>query len=283
MKIWIIFIIIFGVLKGLREPIKKKVLESVNVFTSLFVYTFIGFLMTLPTAKGVFDITPYVSTLIVAKSTVIFFAWMLTFVAIKKVPLGIYGITDMSRVIFSSLMGVLFLGEGLTLRGIISLILVAGGLYLANKKHSDDTNTYSSKYTWMIMLSCFLNAVSGTLDKVIMSTGEVTSSALQFWFMLLLSALYLGYIMIKKENFEIRKAIKNPWIYVLSLLLILGDRALFIANSDPESKVTIMTLIKQCSAVVTIIMGRLLYKEKNTLKNLLCAGLIIGGIALVCI
>ena len=283
MKIWIIFIIIFGVLKGLREPIKKKVLESVNVFTSLFVYTFIGFLMTLPTAKGVFDITPYVSALIVAKSTVIFFAWMLTFVAIKKVPLGIYGITDMSRVIFSSLMGILFLGEGLTLRGIISLILVAGGLYLANKKHSDDTNTYSSKYTWMIMLSCFLNAVSGTLDKVIMSTGEVTSTALQFWFMLLLSALYLGYIMIKKENFEIRKAIKNPWIYVLSLLLILGDRALFIANSDPESKVTIMTLIKQCSAVVTIIMGRLLYKEKNTLKNLLCAGLIIGGIALACI
>ena len=283
MKIWIIFIIIFGVLKGLREPIKKKVLESVNVFTSLFVYTFIGFLMTLPTAKSVFDLTPYVSALIVAKSTVIFFAWMLTFVAIKKVPLGIYGITDMSRVIFSSLMGILFLGEGLTLRGIISLILVAGGLYLANKKHSDDTNTYSSKYTWMIMLSCFLNAVSGTLDKVIMSTGEVTSSALQFWFMLLLSALYLGYIMIKKENFEIRKAIKNPWIYVLSLLLILGDRALFIANSDPESKVTIMTLIKQCSAVVTIIMGRLLYKEKNTHKNLLCAGLIIGGIALACI
>ncbi len=283
MEIWIIFIIIFGVLKGLREPIKKKVLESVNVFTSLFVYTFAGFLMTLPTAKGVFDLTPYVSVLIVAKSTVIFFAWMLTFIAIKKVPLGIYGITDMSRVIFSSLMGILFLGEGLTLRGIISLILVAGGLYLANKKHSDDTNTYSSKYTWMIMLSCFLNAVSGTLDKVIMSTGEVTSSALQFWFMLLLSAFYLGYIIIKKENFEIKKAIKNPWIYVLSLLLILGDRALFIANSDPESKVTLMTLIKQSSAVVTIIMGRLLYKEKNTLKNLLCAGLIIGGIALACI
>ena len=283
MKIWIIFIIIFGVLKGLREPIKKKVLESVNVFTSLFVYTFAGFLMTLPTAKGVFDLTPYISALIVAKSGVIFFAWMLTFIAIKKVPLGIYGITDMSRVIFSSLMGVLFLGEGLTPRGVISLVFVASGLYLANKKHSDGTNTYSSKYTWMIMLSCFLNAVSGTLDKVIMSTGEVTSSVLQFWFMLLLSAFYLGNIIIKKEDFEIKKAIKNPWIYVLSLLLILGDRALFIANSDPESKVTVMTLIKQSSAVVTIIMGRVLYKEKNILKNLFCAGLITFGIALACI
>ena len=283
MKIWIIFIIIFGVLKGLREPIKKKVLENVNVFTSLFLYTFIGFLMTLPTAKGVFDLTPYVSFLVVLKSGVIFFAWMLTFFAIKKVPLGIYGITDMSRVIFSSLMGVWFLGEGLTLRGIISLILVAAGLYFVNKKQSDSTNTYSYKYTWMIMLSCLLNAVSGTLDKIIMSTGDITSSALQFWFMLLLSAFYLAYIIIRKEDFEIKKAIKNPWIYVLSLLLILGDRALFIANSDPESKVTVMTLIKQCSAVVTIIMGRILYKEKNTIKNLLCAGLIIGGIALACI
>ncbi len=283
MKIWIIFIIIFGVLKGLREPIKKKVLESVNVFTALFVYTFAGFLMTMPTATGVFDLSPLTALLIVLKSAVIFFAWMLTFFAIKKVPLGIYGITDMSRVIFSTLMGVAFLGEGLTVRGIISLILVAWGLYLANRRKSADSENYSLKYTWMIILSCFLNAVSGILDKVIMSTGTVTSSALQFWFMLLLAFMYLGYILFKKEDFQIKKAIKNPWIYVLSLLLVLGDRVLFIANSDPESKVTVMTLIKQSSAVVTIILGRLLYKEKNTLKKLFCAAIIIAGISLACV
>ncbi len=282
MKTWIIFIIIFGVLKGVREPIKKKVLESVNVFTALFVYTFAGFLMTLPTATGIFDLTLMTAFLITVKSAVIFVAWMLTFFAIKKVPLGIYGITDMSRVIFSTLMGVIFLGEVLTLRGIISLILVVTGLYLANTRKSMESESYSVKYTWMIILSCFLNAVSGTLDKVIMSTGTVTSSALQFWFMLLLSCFYLGYILIRKEDFQIKKAIRNPWIYVLSLLLVLGDRALFVANSDVDSRVTIMTLIKQSSAVVTIILGRLLYKEKNTLKKLLCAAIIIAGIALAC-
>ena len=283
MRPWIIFILLYGILKGAREPIKKGVLRDVGVLTALFVYTFVGFLMSAPTAEGVFSVTPFAFLLVVIKSLVIFVAWILAFLAIKKVPVSVYGICDMSRVIFSTLLGVVFLGESLTLKGIISLILVVLGLYFANTKKAAQKENYKMKYIWIILIECFLNAVSGTMDKYIMSTGEITSSALQFWFMLLLSVFYLGYILIKREKLELKKAFTNPWLYVLSFSLVLGDRMLFIANADPESQVTVMTLIKQSSAIVTIILGRLIYKEKNILKKLICAGIILAGITLAVI
>ena len=101
--------------------------------------------------------------------------------------------------------------------------------------------------------------------------------------MLLLSVFYLAYILIKREKLELKKAFTNPWLYVLSFSLILGDRMLFIANADPESQVTVMTLIKQSSAIVTVILGRLIYKEKNIVRKLICAGIILLGIALAII
>ncbi len=283
MKLWIIFILLYGILKGSREPIKKGVLKDVGVLTALFVYTFVGFLMSAPTAEGVLSVTPFAFLLVVIKSLVIFVAWIMAFLAIKKVPVSVYGICDMSRVIFSTLLGVFFLGETLTLKGIVSLFLVVLGLYFANTKKSSENEDYKIKYVWIIIIECFLNAVSGTLDKYIMSTGEITSSALQFWFMLLLSVFYLAYILIKREKLELKKAFTNPWLYVLSFSLILGDRLLFIANADPESQVTVMTLIKQSSAVVTIILGKLIYKEKNIIRKLVCAGVILLGITLAVI
>ena len=248
--------------------------------SSLFAYTFIGFLISIPTAKGIFHAPLFIFAWILVKSGSIFVAWILSFTVIKKIPVSIYGVTDMSRVIFSTLMGVIFLHESLTLKGLISLLLVAAGLYLANRKTSENKETYSIRLIWLLFLSCFLNAISGTLDKYIMSTDLITSSALQFWFMLTLSMMYLCYILIRREKLEIKKAVSNPWIYLLSFSLVLGDRLLFIANSDPASKVTIMTLIKQSSAIVTIILGKVLYHEKHIAKKLICAGIILAGIAL---
>ncbi len=63
-------------------------------------------------------------------------------------------------------------------------------------------------------------------------------------------------------------------------MFILADRALFMANQIPESKVTVMTLIKQSGCIVTILGGRLVFKEKGMLYKLLCASVIIAGIVI---
>ena len=280
LELWIIFTLIYGILKGAREPIKKSILRGVGVLPALFAYTFIGFLMSVPFARGIFSFPPRLFFFIALKAGVLVFAWLLSFKGIRKIPVSVYGICDMSRVIFSTLLGVAFLGESLTAKGIVSLALVAVGLYFANQKKAAANEGYQIRYVWYILLSCFLNGISGILDKYIMATGEITSSALQFWFMLFLSMFYLIYMLATREKLELKKSFSNPLVYLLSFLLIFGDRLIFVANADSGSQVTIMTILKQSSAVVTIVLGKLIYKEKNIAKKLACALVIILGIVL---
>jgi len=278
----VIFVLLYGIFKGAREPIKKKILEKHDLLSTLFAYTFIGFLMTVPMARDVFSLDAKIFILIAVKSFVIFFAWIATFAAVKKLSVSFYSVMDLSRVVFSTLMGVLFLNESLTIKGIISLLLVVLGLYLVNRQKDSNDKTTDSRYVWLVLFSCLLNAVSGTMDKYLMSTKAVSSIQLQFWFMLMLSAMYYIYIRIKGKKVDIIGCAKNPYVYILSFLLIAGDRLLFIANSYETSQVTIMTLIKQSSAIVAILSGKFVYGEKIA-RKLWCAGIIIFGIVLAVI
>ena len=81
-----------------------------------------------------------------------------------------------------------------------------------------------------------------------------------------------------QNKIDFRTIYKNYWILILSVLFVIGDKALFIACSKQESTVVAMTLIKQCSVMITIIGGRIVFKEKRTLYKMVCAAVIIAGI-----
>jgi len=66
-------------------------------------------------------------------------------------------------------------------------------------------------------------------------------------------------------------------------MFVIADRALFIANGMEDSKVTIMTLIKQSSAVVTILSGKFIFHEKNVGYKMFCAAIIVCGIVIAVI
>ena len=117
-------------------------------------------------------------------------------------------------------------------------------------------------------------------NRFLLGAETIETSQLQFWYMLYLVAFYALYIIIKREKIDVVKCVKSPWIWLLSILFVVADRCLFIANSDPGSTVVVMTLVKQSSVLVTIGMGWLIYKEKNIGWRICCALLVIGGIML---
>ena len=65
----------------------------------------------------------------------------------------------------------------------------------------------------------------------------------------------------------------------MSLSLVVGDRLLFEANASPSSEVTVMTIIKQSSVIVTVLLGWLIYKEKNIAYKLFCCLIVLAGIS----
>lgn len=282
--LWIALVLVYGILKGVREVVKKKSLEKSTVMEVLIVYTLLAFLMVVPDYKNAMGVEPKFLVFIAFKSFVIFVAWICSFKAINRMPISLYGVLDLSRVLFSTLLGTAVLGEVLSGPQIIGLVFVSAGLLMLKRRKKENHGNIGgiervdAKYVLIAIFSCMLNAFSGMLDKILMKT--VNSSQLQFWYMLFLVLMYVVYIAVTRTKIRWNMVFKNQWIWLLSILFIIADRALFIANGMPDSRVTIMTLIKQSGCVVTILAGKFVFKEKNIGYKLLCAAIVVAGIVI---
>ena len=297
--VWILLVLLYGLLKGSREISKKKAMDKNSVMEVLFTYTLISFILVIPQVKNAGGMELRFYFYIALKSFFIFIAWICGFKSLKRLPVSVYGILDLSRVLFATFLGVIVLGEKLNYWQIAGLIIVCAGLLLlrfkplplrrlfnvqedsliaGNPSEHYGKNTYAAViYISMALISCILNAVSGLMDKILMK--DLNSSQLQFWYMLYLVLLYLGFILVRRIPLHL-SALKNKWIWILSILFVIADKALFVANGYPESRVSVMTLLKQAGCIVTIFAGRFLFKEKNTGHKLFCAAIIIAGITL---
>ncbi len=286
---WMLFVLNYGVLKGTREIVKKKSLQRSSVMEVLFFYTLFAFLFVCPDVKNAAQMDMHFLPAVAFKSFIIFLACVL----------------------FATLLAVIVQHEVLSGNQMIGLLLVCVGLLMLKRpkwpmvcrmqkkvRENSDIQTDSGtactisekqknkeqqneEHVPVILVlfalaSCMLNAISGLLDKIL--TKDITSAQLQFWYMLFLVLYYLVYIIIAKEKIHVKESLKNPWIWLLAILFVIADRSLFLANANPESRISIMTLIKQSGCIVTILAGKFIFHEKNIGYKLICAAVIIAGI-----
>lgn len=274
---WIFLVALYGVIKGARDIMKKKSLQISSPIEVLFFYTLLSFLIILPGAKTALAMDMHYMGYIAVKSFIIFVGWMCGYKAMSKMPVSLYGVMDMSRVIFAALLGVMILGEEFTAAKTVGMLLVLVGLLLVNvKRDGTMKKAADAKIIAMMLVCCLCNAVSEILDKFLMP--KMDSTQLQFWYMLYLVLFYLAYIVVTRTKVSIKCLKKNYWIWICAILFVIGDKALFIACAEQNSTVIAMTLIKQCSVMITIWGGKIVFGEKNVLYRTLCAGIIIAGI-----
>lgn len=274
---WVWLVLLYGTLKGVRDIAKKKAVQKSGALDVLLLYTLLSFVMVLPDAKNAVGLTAQQLGLTAVKSFIIFVGWMCGFYALERMPVSLYGVLDLSQMIFSTLLGVICLGEKMLPMQIAGLVLVTGGLLMLRGRGSlQKSEAVSAKVVGMAMVCYLFNAISGTMDKVLMR--DMTSAQLQFWYMMFLSMWYALYMLIRRVKFDWKNVIKNYWVWIMAVLIVVGDRLLFIANGMEASRVTVMTLLKQIGCVVTIVGGRLMFHEKNIGYKLLCAGVVIVGI-----
>ena len=142
---WIALVIIYGLFKGIRDITKKKAMQISSMIEVLFVYTLLSFIMGaflsfLPGEASPLEMDFSRLWIIGIKSSMIFIAWMCSFKAIKKLPIGFFGIMDMSRVVIAAVLSVVFLNETPTVFKIVGIALVLAGLLLVNLKNNGEND-----------------------------------------------------------------------------------------------------------------------------------------------
>ena len=133
------------------------------------------------------------------------------------------------------------------------------------------------------IFSCIFNETSGILDKIILN--HVSTNQMQFWFMLFVAIIIWIYFFVlctKKRKMQVQKSDwKNYLMYIIPFILIIADRFLFTALSQPNVLVAGVSIIKLLSTIVAVIFGGLLYKEPNLKYKLIYLAIILVGIIIV--
>ena len=124
---WIWLVLLYGLLKGCREICKKKALQTSSSIEVLLIYTCVSFLLVVFDFKNALGMEPRFYFFIAIKSFV-------SFIAIRNLPLSMYGVLDLSRMLFSTLLGVCVLNEHMGTLQTFGLILVCSGLLLLKFK-----------------------------------------------------------------------------------------------------------------------------------------------------
>ena len=150
---WIFLILLYGIFKGFREALKKKAMETRSVLEVLFFYTLFAFILVIPFSKGIFDISWRAHVVIFLKSFAIFIAWICALNSIKKLPLSVYCIADMGRMVFSIIFGIVILNETLFWTDAVGVALVLLGITLVNF-HSKKNTLNEQSLNGKILILC---------------------------------------------------------------------------------------------------------------------------------
>ncbi len=278
---WLWMTLISGVLFGFYDIFTKKALSRASLLNVLMLYSIGNFILVSFEFNNAIHADIGSIGLILIKSVCIFFAWMLSFMAIRGLPISIISPFNMLVPIFTIILGVLILNETLTLVEIIGVAVIMLSYYFIGKVGTVEVKgLFKNKFLYLMVISTFLSSISAIIDKFLMK--KINIGQMQFWFYLAVSIMYTAAFLFRRLKAGEPQPFKFSWFIILmSIFLVVSDRIYFGAVKIPTSEISIIMPLRRISIFVSAIIGGFIFKEKNLMKKFLYACLLIAGIALV--
>ncbi|MBP2032101.1 putative membrane protein [Clostridium algifaecis] len=278
---WLWLVIASGILLGFSDITKKETFKKNSVITVLALYSIFSFLFVSFEFSNAINLGSDKILIILFKTFIVFLVWILSFTAIKNLPISVITPFDTLNPMFSIIFGVVLLNEKLALFQFLGIFVMLLSYYFIGKVGSKEvTRIFRNKYFYFMIISAVLNAVSATIDKIVLKT--VNPGQMQFWFSLFMAIFYIVSLIFMRCAGKDKSSIKFDYhIPVLSMLMILSDRVYFMALNIPSSEISIVMPLRKVSIFVSVIIGGLIFKEKNLKQKFWCICLLIFGILLL--
>lgn len=275
---WLFLSFLSAALLGFYDAFKKRSLRGNAVLPVLFLNTVFSSLLFLP-----FILLSYLAPsflggtifempvagweehkYILVKSFIVLSSWVFGYFGMKHLPLTIVGPINATRPVMVLVGALLFFGERLNLyqwTGVLLAVLSFFMLSRSGKREGIDFR--HNKWIFFIVLAAVTGAVSGLYDKYLMT--RLNPMLVQSWY-----NIYQVFIMcpvILLLWYPKRKTgtpFHWEWTIVgISVFLCAADFAYFYALSQEDSLVSVVSMVRRGSVVVSFLFGALFFREKN--------------------
>ena len=267
---WILFAFVSATLLGFYDVFKKQSLRDNAVLTVLLLNCLFSSIIFLPmiwyAPFGGWEVQRY----IVLKAFIVLSSWICGYYAMKHLPLTIVGPVNATRPMLVLLGAIFIFGERLNLFQWTGVLLAISSfllLKLGGKKEGIDF--MRNRWALCLIAAALLGACSGLYDKYLMSSPEegglgLNRLTVQSYFNFYQLAIMLIVVMLERWKGQSENSFKWRWtIPFISIFICAADLAYFYSLSLDDAMISVVSMVRRGSVVVSFMMGAFLFHERN--------------------
>ena len=182
----------------------------------------------------------------------------------KRQPITIVGPINATRPVMVLVGAMLVFGERLNLYQWIGVMLAVASFFMLSRSGKKEGIDFKhNKWILFIILAAVMGAVSGLYDKFLMK--QLNPMLVQSWynvyqFFIMGTIIFLLWWPKRKTTTPFRW----DWtIILISVLLSAADFVYFYALSYDDSMISIVSMVRRGSVIVSFTFGALFFREKN--------------------
>ena len=275
---WLLLAFCSAALLGFYDVFKKKSLNNNAVLPVLGLNTLFSSLILLPFilisafAPSVLDSTIFyvpeagweVHKFIILKSFIVLSSWIFGYFGMKHLPLTIVGPINATRPVMTLVGAMLIFGERLNMYQWIGVLLAIVSFFMLSRSGKKEGIDFKhDKWIWFIVLAAVLGAASGLYDKYLM--GRFNNMVVQAWYNIYQLFIMGGVLMIlwlpKRKS---TTPFRWDWcIILISIFLSAADFVYFYALGMDGSMISIVSMVRRGSVIVSFLFGAMVFREKN--------------------
>lgn len=270
--IWLLFAFLSAALLGFYDVFKKQALRENAVLPVLFLNTLFSSLIFLPVAMlpdvpfGGWEVQRY----IVLKSLIVLSSWICGYFGMKYLPLTLVGPINATRPVMVLIGALLFFGERLNLYQWVGVLFAIISFYMLSRSGKKEGIDFRhNRWILLTVLAAIFGALSGLYDKYLMAAPEAGGVGLnrltvQSYFNFY-QCVIMGFMLVLLWK---PRRTKTPFhwhwcIPLISIFLSMADFAYFYALSLPGALISVISMVRRGSVLVSFSVGALVFREKN--------------------
>ncbi len=295
---WLILAFLSAALLGFYDAFKKKSLQDNAVIPVLFLNTAFSTLIFLPfillsVTGHTLDQSPFhvgsggweLHKYIILKSIIVLSSWIFGYFGMKHLPLTIVGPINATRPVMVLVGALLVFGEKLNVWQWVGVLLAILSFFMLSKSGKKEGIDFKhNRWIGFIVLAAILGAVSGLYDKYLMAAPNdggvgIDRMAVQAWYNIY--QMFLMLIVMITVWWPKRKQttpFRWDWTIIgISVFLCAADFAYFYSLSMPGAMISIVSMIRRGSVIVSFLFGAAFFHERNLKAKAIDLALVLAG------
>lgn len=289
---WLLLAFLSATLLGFYDAFKKQSLKGNAVLPVLACNTLFSSLVFLPfilisawwpdSLQHTLFYVPQAGweehRFILIKSFIVLSSWIFGYFGMKHLPLTLVGPINATRPVMVLVGAMLLFGERLNLYQWIGVILAIISFFLLSRSGKKEGIDFRhNKWILCIVLAAVAGAISGLYDKYLMT--RLNPMLVQSWYNIY--QLFIMCPIIALLWWPQRKSstpFRWKWTIVfISLFLCAADFAYFYALSQDGAMISIVSMVRRGSVIVSFLFGALFFHEKNLKSKAIDLALVLLG------